>query len=76
MIRKKKNLQKELFGIFSSKVQNIIRFSINSMIRIRFSGSRELIWNGFSGAQYWTADFSDVVQCVEGSRTPDVTLVC
>ena len=51
MIRKKKNRQTELFGIFSSKVQNITPFSIDSMIRIRFSGSRELNWKAFSGEQ-------------------------
>ena len=38
MIRKKKNRRAELFGIFSSKVQTLTLFSINSMIRIRFSG--------------------------------------
>ena len=49
---KKKNRRTELFGIFSSKVQNLTFFSINSMIRIRFSGSRELIWKGFPREQY------------------------
>ena len=48
--KKKKHRQTELFGNFSSKVQNLTLFSINSMIRIRFSGSRELIWKAFSGA--------------------------
>ena len=33
--KKTKNRQKELFCIFSSKVQNLSLFSINSMIRIR-----------------------------------------
>ena len=50
--KKKKNRRKELFGIFSSKVQNLTRFSINSMIRIRFSGSQELNWKAFSVARY------------------------
>ena len=49
---KKKNHQKELFGIFSTKVQNLTHFSINSMSRIRFSGSQKLIWKGFPRARY------------------------
>ena len=38
MNRKKKNRRKEFFGVFSSKVQNLTLFSINSMIRITIFG--------------------------------------
>ena len=38
--------------VCSSKVQNLTHFSINSMIRIRFSGCQELIWKGFPRARY------------------------
>ena len=39
----KNNLSDELFLIFPSKVRNLTVFSIIYMIRIRFSGPRELI---------------------------------
>ena len=51
MIRKK-NRQTEFFGIFLRKFRISFLFSINSMIRIRFSGSQELIWKAFSRAHY------------------------
>ena len=37
---------------FFSKVQNLTHFSINSTIRMRISGSQELIWEGFPRARY------------------------
>ena len=61
MIQKKKKRRKELFGIFSSKVQNLTVFSINSMIRIRFSGSGEFIWKAFRRARY---EYDDVVRAL------------
>ena len=52
MIRKKKNSAgRNYSACFSSKVQNLTLLSINSMIRIRFSGSQELMWKAFSGAR-------------------------
>ena len=41
----------ELFGSFSSKVQNLTVFQNNWQIRNRFSGSSELMWKAFSGAR-------------------------
>ena len=50
--KKKRPRQKELFGIFLRKFRISVLFSIYSMIRIRFSGSQELIWKAFSIARY------------------------
>ena len=49
---RKKSLSDELFLHFCSKVQNLTVFSINNMIRIRFSGPGELIQKHFRAAQY------------------------
>ena len=49
MVRQKKTRGTELFGSFSSKVQNLTVFQINWKIRNRFSGSPELISKAFFG---------------------------
>ena len=50
MIRKKKTPEGIIWRFFFESSESH-PFSINSMIRIRFSGSQELIWKGFSGAR-------------------------
>ena len=54
---RQKSFSDELFLHFSSKVQNLIVFSIIYMIRIRFLGLVELNQKTFSGHGMWSGEW-------------------